>query len=249
VLWTGFSWTAVSICAVCYLIRMFGLGVGYHRSFAHRSFKTSRPVQFLLALLGSLSFQRGPIWWAETHRYHHRHADTPDDLHSPRHQGFLYSHSGWFADKKNRDTHYDKMTDLSVYPELVWFDRWYWIPMTVYALLLWVLYGVVGIVWGVCINAVILWHLTHWIQSFSHRFGGYRRWESADQSRNHFVIGLFTLGEWHNNHHHFPSSAQQGCAWWEIDIGYYLLRALARVGLVWDLRTPGERLRQEPQSG
>jgi len=235
---TGFSRTGIELFCVCFLVRMFGLSVGYHRYFAHRSFKTSRTMQFVLALLGSLSFERGPLWWAETHRHHHRHADTPDDLHSPRYHGFLYSHSGWFADRRNHETRISKVQDLAVYPELRWLDRWYGVPVALYATLLWVFYGTTGVVYGVFLNSVVVWHLTHWIQSFSHKLGGYRRWESADQSRNHFLIGLITLGEWHNNHHHFPSSARQGYAWWELDLGYLALRLMNKAGLVWDVRTP-----------
>jgi stearoyl-CoA desaturase (delta-9 desaturase) len=229
----------LSLFIVSYLARMFGLTICYHRYFAHRSFKTSRPFQFILALIGSLNLQGGVIWWAETHRYHHRHADTPDDLHSPSFQGFLYSHYGWFLNKDNQLTHLDRIKDLARFPELVWLNTYHWVLYVVFAAIIAWVFGFAGVVWGVCIPTVLLWEMTHWVQSFSHSLGGYRRWtDSPDQSRNHWLLALITLGEFHNNHHAFASSAKQGHVWWEIDGGYYILKALAALGLVWELRVP-----------
>lgn len=236
------SLRAIKIGVSCFFVRMLGLSVGYHRYFAHRAFKTSRAFQFLLALLGALSMQRGPLWWAQTHRHHHRHADTPEDLHSPHYQGFLYSHSGWFLDRKNRDTVSTKVPDLACFPELVFLDDWYSVIVVAYGFLVSLLWGVDGFLWGFCINGVLLWHMTHWIQSMSHTYGGYRNWSSKDQSRNHFLIGLLTLGEWHNNHHYASSSARQGIRWWELDAGYYVLCLLKYLGLVWDLKQPPPKM-------
>jgi stearoyl-CoA desaturase (delta-9 desaturase) len=246
VFWTGITWKGVGLCLASYFIRGFGLGVGYHRYFAHRSFKTSRALQFLLALLGSLSIQRGVLWWAETHRHHHRCADQPDDIHSPTYQGFLYAHSGWFLDRKYREADHTKVSDLSKFPELVWLDhpKFYFIPIALYALLIYLFFGWQGLFWGFAVSTVLLWHMTHWIQSMSHRFGGYRRCQSPDQSRNHWLLGLLTWGEFHNNHHSYPSSCRQGFVWWEIDFGYYVLKVLSWFGLVWDLRTPPESIRR-----
>jgi stearoyl-CoA desaturase (Delta-9 desaturase) len=237
---TGISWRGIAIFVGSYFVRAFGLGVGYHRYFAHRSFKTSRAFQFLLAVLGSLAIQRGVLWWAETHRYHHRHADTPGDIHSPRYQGFLYAHSGWFVDVKNRETKLAGVADLAKFPELVWLNdwKWYFLPVSTYAVMLYLLFGGEGLVWGLAASTVILWHTTHWIQSMSHSYGGYRRFACEDNSRNHWLLGLLTLGEFHNNHHYAPSSSRQGLVWWEIDCGYYILRILHRLGLVWDLKLP-----------
>jgi stearoyl-CoA desaturase (delta-9 desaturase) len=220
---------------------MFGLGVGYHRYFAHRAFRTSRPVQFVLALLGCLSVQRGPLWWAWTHREHHRKADTPDDIHSPRYQGFLYAHAGWFINDKYFVTDMDAVKDFAKYPELRFLDRYYALLYGVMMVGFLALFGAQGFVWGFCLSTVLLWHVTHWIQSFSHSIGGYRRYDGDDSSRNHVLIGLISLGEWHNNHHYSPSSARQGHVWWEIDIGYYTLVLMSWLGLVWNLKQPSER--------
>jgi len=237
-LWTGVDRTALAVFAACYVVRLFGLTVCYHRYFAHRAFKTSRAMQLVLAVVGSLTMQGGVIWWAETHRRHHRNADTPDDLHSPQYQGFWYSHFGWFLNKEHRATRLAAIPDLARYPELVWLDRWHVVPFLVLATGLGMVFGARAVLCGAFVPTVILWEYTHWVQSFSHCWGGYRRWESADRSRNHWLLGVITFGEFHNNHHRFPSSAKQGCVWWELDLGYWSLRALAALGLVWDVRVP-----------
>lgn len=244
-LWTGVTWRDVALCAACYLTRMFGLMAGYHRYFAHRSFKTSRTFQFLLALLGTLGVQKGVLWWASTHRHHHRYSDTELDLHSPIHKSFLYSHSGWFLDKANRSTDLARVQDLARYPELVWLDRFDLLPVTAFALLVWLGFGWSGLFWGFFLSTVLIWHAIHAIGSFGHRFGGYRRFATADNSRNKWFLALVLLGEgWHNNHHFYPGSARAGFVWWEYDVTYWLLRGLERLGLVWDLRVPPEPVRR-----
>jgi stearoyl-CoA desaturase (delta-9 desaturase) len=244
-LWVGASWRDLALCAVSYLARMFGLMAGYHRYFAHRSFKTSRPIQFLLALVGTLAVQKGVLWWTSTHRHHHRYSDTEFDLHSPMHKSFLYAHSGWFLDQANRNTDYSRVQDLARYPELVWLDRWSLLPIAVFAILIWLGFGWGGVIWGFCISTVLIWHAIHSIGSFGHRFGGYRRFATADNSRNKWFLALVLLGEgWHNNHHFYPSSARAGFVWWEYDIVYWALKCMERLGLVWDLRVPPEAVRR-----
>lgn len=246
ILWTGVTWTGVAVCLGSFFLRVFGLGVGYHRYFAHKSFRTSRAMQFLLAVLGTLAIQRGVLWWAETHRHHHRCADTSEDIHSPAFHGFLYAHSGWFIDERNRQTNVSKVADLAKFPELVWIDdwKWYFLPILIYGVLLYLCFGWSGLVWGLAVSTVMLWHATHWIQSMSHSYGGYRRCPSADNSRNHWLLAFLTLGEYHNNHHYLPSVCRQGFAWWEIDIGYLCLKVMSWFGLVWDLRVPSAQIRR-----
>jgi stearoyl-CoA desaturase (delta-9 desaturase) len=240
---TGVTWHAITICLASYFIRHLGLVLGFHRYFAHRSFKTSRPMQFLLALYGTLCFEKGVLWWAQTHRYHHRHADKPEDLHSPRHQGFLYSHSGWFLDASNRHADLSQIPDLAKFPELIWVDKWSRWIVILFAIAMFIFLGWTGLVWGFFVSTVMIWHTTHMIQSVSHAFGGYRRFPTDDDSRNHWWLGVIALGDgWHNNHHYYPSSARQGFAWWEIDITYYILKIMSWMGLVWDLHVPPARV-------
>jgi stearoyl-CoA desaturase (delta-9 desaturase) len=236
---SGLRRSAIVLCVVCYLVRYFGLAIGYHRYFAHRSFKTSRVFQFLLALLGSTSAQRGVLWWAQTHRYHHRHSDTAEDIHSPHHQGFLYSHSGWFLDPAHRDTDAGKVPDLAKYPELVWLDRYNYLPLYAVVLVLCLFWGWDGFLWGFCASTVLVWHTTHLIQSVSHSVGGYKRFETGDESRNHWLLGVVAWGDgFHNNHHHSPSSARHGLTWWEFDLGYLAIKCFNALGLVWDVHPP-----------
>jgi stearoyl-CoA desaturase (delta-9 desaturase) len=241
VLFTGVSTISVVICIAAYLVRMFGITAGYHRYFSHRSFKTGRVMQFVLAWLGCSAMQRGPLWWAAEHRGHHRHSDTPDDPHSPRETTFWWAHVGWIMSGDHSQIRWDRIKDWSVYPELRWLDRWHWIPGIVLAVACFLIDGWCGLVVGFLISTVILYHAVFSINSLSHLFGK-RRYATSDDSRNNVYLALLTLGEgWHNNHHHYQSSANQGFYWWEIDISFCVLRVLCWVGLVWDLRRPGRK--------
>jgi stearoyl-CoA desaturase (delta-9 desaturase) len=230
---------ALGLCAATYLVRMFGITAGYHRYFSHRSFKTSRWFQFLLAWLGCSAMQKGPLWWAGHHREHHRHSDRPLDPHSPRTRNFWFSHIGWLFAGNHDHTDWNSVRDWGPYPELRWVNRLHWLPGIVLAGLCWLIAGWSGVVWGFFVSTVLLYHATFLVNSLCHCFGG-RRYATKDQSRNNLLVALLTLGEgWHNNHHHYQSSANQGFFWWEIDVSYYLLRMLGWARLVWQIRTPG----------
>jgi stearoyl-CoA desaturase (delta-9 desaturase) len=248
VIWVGFSWFALWLALALYAVRMFAITGFYHRYFAHRSFKTSRPAQFLFAVLGASSVQRGPLWWAAHHRIHHRHSDTELDPHSPRH-GFWRSHMGWFLTHEGFRTDERAVRDLARYPELRLLDRFDILVPVLLAVGLFVLgshlentapeLGTNGpqlLVWGFFVSTVVLFHATVTINSLAHRFGS-RRFDTRDDSRNNWLLALITFGEgWHNNHHYYPGSARQGFRWWEIDLTWYLLRLLALFGIVWDLK-------------
>ncbi len=249
VIWVGWSPVAVGVAAGFYLVRMFAITGFYHRYFSHRSFRTSRAAQFGFALLGSTCVQRGPLWWASHHRMHHQRSDEPGDVHSPRQQGFIWSHMGWITSEANFGTDLRIVHDLAGFPELRFLDRFdVLVPVaTGFAMFglgallahLWPQLGTSGgqmLIWGFFISTVALLHGTFTINSLAHVFGR-RRYETGDDSRNSFALALLTLGEgWHNNHHHYPAAARQGFFWWEIDITYYALKALEAVGIIWDLR-------------
>lgn len=234
-----FSWSLVGFALASYLLRMFAITAGYHRYFSHRSYKTSRLFQFGLAFIGTCSMQNGPLWWASWHRRHHKHADTAQDPHSPKHVGFWHSHLGWVLDAGEvaaRD--YSNVKDLSRYAELRWLERHKWVPQFIYATACFLIAGQAGLVWGFVISTVVLFHCTLAINSLSHVWGT-RRYETPDDSRNNVFLAMLTLGEgWHNNHHYYMSSARQGFAWWELDVTYCILRVLALVGVVSDIRLP-----------
>jgi stearoyl-CoA desaturase (delta-9 desaturase) len=247
-----FAWRWALLAAAVYTVRMFGITAGYHRYFSHRAFRTSRPFQLFLAVLGASATQKGPLWWAAHHRDHHRHSDGPLDVHSPVQRGFLWSHVGWFLSARHEDTKLDRVKDLARYPELRWLDRWHLAPTLALAAGLLLAGGAPALLWGYFVSTTLLWHGTFSINSLAHVVGK-KRYQTGDESRNSLALALITLGEgWHNNHHFYPSAANQGWFWWEVDVSYYLLRALSVAGLVWDLRTPPQRVRDgrlEPRAG
>ncbi len=248
-LWVGWSWTAVVIATALYLLRMFAITAFYHRYFSHRTFRTSRVVQFIFAALGNSSIQRGPLWWAATHRHHHRHSDTEEDAHSPVTKGFWWSHIGWMTSSRNFPTNYKDIRDFAKYPELVFLNRFDLIVPAIMGLGLYGLgawmeasqpqWGTSGwqmLVWGFFISSTVLLHATLFINSLAHVWGN-RPFETEDDSRNNFWLALLTLGEgWHNNHHRYMGAARQGFHWWEIDPTYYGLKILSWLGIIWDLK-------------
>jgi stearoyl-CoA desaturase (delta-9 desaturase) len=228
---------ALTLGAGLFALRMFGITAGYHRYFAHRSYKTSRWFQFLLALLGCSGAQRGPLWWAANHRTHHQRADTRDDPHSPL-GGFCWAHAGWILRQPPDAPGSKPARDFARYPELRWLDRWQWVPPSCLLVVCYLVADWSGLVWGFLVSTVLLYHATFLVNSVCHLFGT-RRYHTPDRSRNNAVVALLTMGEgWHNNHHRYPSSARQGFRWWEIDLTYYALCVLGACGLVWDLREP-----------
>jgi stearoyl-CoA desaturase (delta-9 desaturase) len=255
VFFVGFSWIALAVAAALYFVRMFGITGVYHRYLSHKTYKTSRPFQFLLVFLGNSAGQRGPLWWPAHHRHHHRYSDTPEDTHSPVQDGFWNSHVLWWSRRKNVATRMDLVPDLAKYPELVFLDRFDSIaPLSVgvfCALLGMALnryfpaLGTNGpqmFVWGFLVSTVVLFHGVATINSLAHVFGS-RRYQTTDTSRNNWFLALITLGEgWHNNHHHYCNSTRQGFFWWEVDITYYALKMLEKMGLVWDLKPVPKRI-------
>jgi stearoyl-CoA desaturase (Delta-9 desaturase) len=239
-IWTGVTVEALVLCGVLYALRIFAIGAGYHRYFAHRAYKTSRIAQFLLAVLAQSSAQRGILWWAAKHRRHHRHADTELDVHSPRQHGFLYAHVGWIFAPRHHVTDYRDIPDFARFPELVWLDRQPYLPAALLGLLTWLMAGWPGLVVGFCWSTVLLWHATFAINSIAH-VAGRRRYVTGDDSRNNWFLAIVTMGEgWHNNHHAYQASVRQGFRWWEYDPTFYVLKFLSWLGIVWDLQSPPE---------
>ncbi|UJR83822.1 acyl-CoA desaturase [Sandaracinus amylolyticus] len=240
-LWSGVTWQAVVVCIALYWIRVFGVTAGYHRYFSHRAFETSRPMQFVLAWIAQSTSQKGAIWWASHHRAHHLYSDSERDLHSPRQHGFLHAHLGWLFSGSDK-TEWNRVKDLAKFPELVWLEKYYLVPPIVTGFLVWLFFGWSGLFIGFFLSTVFTWHGTFFINSLAHVWGT-RRFETKDDSRNNPFLAILTMGEgWHNNHHHYMSSARQGFYWWEIDLTYYLLVAMEKVGLVWNLKQPPERV-------
>ena len=236
VLTVPFSWKMIAWFVASYYLRMFGVTGGYHRYFSHRSYKLNRFWQFCFAFLAQTSGQKGALWWAAHHRDHHLYSDRKEDLHSPVHEGFWWSHLGWIL--SDEYDHYDpkRIADLSKYPELRFLDKYHLLPTVVYGVAIYLVGGWSAFVWGYLAATVALYHGTFLINSLAHIWGT-RRFATPDESRNDFWLALVTMGEgWHNNHHYFMSSTRQGIRWWEIDMTYYILRILSWVRITRDLR-------------
>jgi stearoyl-CoA desaturase (delta-9 desaturase) len=238
---TGVTVRDLIWCAAIYSVRIWAITVAYHRYFSHRSFKTSRVFQFVMALAGSITCHKGVLWWAGVHRLHHRHTDREGDPHSPVRRGFWWGHARWVLCRRYDETRFDVVKDLAKYPELRWINDWHLIPNIAFAaFLLW--YGGFSVlVWGYFVSATLAYHVVFCINSVTHLYGS-RRYATKDSSRNVPLLGLLGFGEgWHNNHHYRPNTANLGWFWWEVDIGYYSLKVLSWLGIVWDLRLPSHK--------
>lgn len=249
VFYVGFSWTALITAIALVALRVFALTGFYHRYFSHKTYQTNRFWQFVFATIGASAAQRGPLWWASHHRQHHMVSDKFDDAHSPLQHGFWWSHFGWFLSRKNYYFNPNRVKDLMRYPELVFLDKHDSLAPVLLFIILMIsgfllhafapqLHTTAGkmLVWGFSISTIITFHLTSSINSLTHVFGT-KRFITKDNSRNNFFLALLTFGEgWHNNHHHYPATMRQGFMWWEIDITYYLLKGLEKIGIIWDVK-------------
>jgi len=244
----------VAVALALYLVRMFAITGFYHRYFSHKSFKTGRVHQFVWAAVAASSGQRGPLWWAAHHRQHHRHTEETEDPHNAR-KGFWWSHMGWILCDKHFAPQARQVKALTRFPEWVWLDRFDVAAPALLALLVYCIgllletfapsLGTTGLqmlFWGFLVSTLVLLHVTLSINSLAHRWGT-RTFDTRDDSRNSWWLALLTLGEgWHNNHHHYCGSTRQGFRWWQIDLSYYLLRGMARLGWIWDVREPPARV-------
>ena len=260
VFFTPFAWPCFAILLISYAARMFAITAFYHRYFSHRTFKTSRVVQFLGAFVACASGQRGPLWWAAHHRMHHRHSDTEHDSHSPHHKNFLWSHTLWFMTDYALPTFLKEIPDWVKFKELRLINRYDWIAVLFLALVCYFLgewatfeawtgmNGLSMLAWGFFLPTVLLYHATFSVNSLTHMFGK-KKYETGDESRNNWLVSIITFGEgWHNNHHFFPGSARQGFSPWEIDPTYYGLRLLSLLGLVSNLRPVPAWVKQKAKS-
>jgi len=258
VLATGTSAFAVGFAAAFFAIRMFAITGFYHRYFAHKTFRTSRAAQFLFGLLGASAAQRGPLWWAAHHRHHHQHSDNEKDLHSPHQGGFWWSHIGWFTCDAGFAMNERRVKDWMKFPELRFLNRFDSLVPAGAAIGIYGLgellaataphlgtNGLQLLVWGFFISTVALFHATVSINSLSHVWGK-RRFDTSDDSRNNGWLALITMGEgWHNNHHRWPQSVRQGFRWYEIDITWYGLWLLSKLGIIWDMKPIPQHIQEE----
>jgi stearoyl-CoA desaturase (delta-9 desaturase) len=249
---TGFSWSGLLLALVFYATRMVWVSIAYHRYFSHRTFKTSRAFQFVMAVIANTTAQKGVLWWAGHHRRHHKYSDQPGDTHSPVLEGLWFSHVGWVTENNPERDKIDeaRVKDLTAFPELRLLEKINLIPALLLALVILAVGGWHALLWGFFVSTVLLWHGTFTVNSLNHMIGR-RRYQTTDDSRNNWFLAIFvTAGEgWHNNHHHYQSAANQGFRWYEIDVAFYLLTVLRVLGLVWDVRVaPAHVVRGETRA-
>jgi fatty-acid desaturase len=265
--WSGLAWAVAGL----YLFGTLGINIGYHRLLTHRGFACPRWLEHALSVLGACCWQGTPMNWAAIHRMHHQHSDDAEDPHSPK-TGFFWSHMGWFLiydpaiwnistyDRYARDLLRDRFYKSLERPR-VWraihLAQWATFLIAgfvVGGLMTWswpgaVQLGLSWLVWGVFVRTVAVWHITWSVNSVTHIWG-YRNFETSDNSKNNWLVGLFSNGEgWHNNHHAQPRSAGHGMRWWELDVSYLTILALERVGLAWDVVRPRRGEVRPPSEG
>jgi len=244
-LWPGFfSWQVLVVTAVIsYLTGALGVTLCYHRTLTHRSLRLRKPLEYLLAIFGTLALQGDPIRWVAVHRKHHAHADHEGDPHSIR-QGFRWAHVKWIYQHNIALPTAEEM--LHYAPDLyaIRFYRimqWMSVPLQVaLGLALFALGGWAYVVWGIFARLVVSYHSTWLVNSAAHTLG-YRSFRTGDESTNCWWVALISFGEgWHNNHHAFPSSARHGLSWFEIDMTWWHVKLLAFLRLADRIKIPSK---------
>ena len=231
--------------AVIYPIQSIGVGVSLHRYFAHRSFKTSRWFQFVMALMASSVFG-DPVRFTGKHRLHHRYSDTTNDTHTPL-KGFWSCWYGSLLDNGYTDAELcDAARDFKKYPELMLLHRYWMVPGLVLCGIAFLIGGLSAVAIGVLLGSTLLLNQAAAVNYFCHKYGR-RRFDTRDQSTNNAFIAALSFGEgWHNNHHYYPATARAGFHWWEIDMYYWVIWLFEKLGLIWDVRQPKQEMLDKP---
>jgi len=262
----GFGWTDLGVLVGMYMLTGLAITVGFHRLFVHRSFATYTWMKVIFGILGSMAVQGSLFQWVSRHRRHHQHSDTPEDPHTPHHhgkgvvgllKGFWHAHIGWFFDVDPPDFG-NYIKDLSESRTLrvtsalcpVWVALGLAIPAAIGGVVTQSWGGAwTGFLWGGLVRIFIVHHVTWSVNSACHIWG-VQPYGRNDESRNNFFFGVLALGEgWHNAHHAFPTSARLGLRWWQIDMGYWVIRAMELLGLAWNVKVPTQQAQDRAMRG
>lgn len=242
-----FTWQGLVLVVILgWVTGCLGICLGYHRLLTHGSFETYRPVRWIIGTLGALAGEGPPLTWVAVHRKHHVYSDQKDDPHSPR-DGAWWSHLLWLTPRTpspELKRLYERYApDLLKDPVMRWLGPLF-IPLHIVTGTILFLVGWLGwdlhmglslLVYGMCVRLIYVLHITWFVNSATHMWG-YRNYETTDESKNLWWVGLLAYGEgWHNNHHAFQRSARHGHRWWEIDVTYWVIRLMKSVGLAWNV--------------
>ena len=226
-------WPDLTLLATMYILTALGLTIGYHRMLTHRSFRPHPAVKFVLLVLGTMAVEAPPIEWAAVHIKHHALSDRKGDPHSPL-EGLFHAHVGWLfkGDFPAPDIYCRHLLKDRI---VVFVNRTFLLWIALSFIILYLLDGWTGILWGGLVRIFLGHHITFSVNSVCHTFGK-RAFETNDRSRNEWIVGLLGFGEgWHNNHHAFPRSAFHGLHWWQFDLSGYVIWMLERLGLAHDV--------------
>ena len=227
------NWTDLALLVAFNLLAGLGVTVGYHRMLTHRSFQPHPVVKFIFLAFGSMAVEGPALEWAATHIKHHAHSDREGDPHSPV-EGFWHAHMGWLFNRSFADPNI-YCRNLVKDPIVVFVSRTFIFWVILSLAIPFAIGGWTGLLWGGLVRIFLTHHITWSVNSVCHTFGK-REFETRDQSRNEWIVGLLGLGEgWHNNHHAFPRSAFHGLHWWQFDLSGYVIWTLERVGLASDV--------------
>ncbi len=237
----AFSWSGVAVMLFLYWVTAsLGICMGYHRYLTHRGFTVPKWVANIIVLCGTLACQNGPIKWVGQHRMHHAGSDTPEDPHSAK-KGFWWAHLNWmffthskFDDEKILHDYTKDFSDDKFYKFL---DKYFILIQVALGLILLAIGGFSWVVWGIFVRLVVTYHSTWFVNSAAHCFGYVTFPLKNDLSTNCWWVGLIAWGEgWHNNHHAFPKSARHGLRPWEIDMTWWAICVLEKLGLAKNIK-------------
>ena len=271
-LWgVAFHWVDVFLLGSLYVVCAFGTTIGFHRYFTHRGFEARTPVKAGLAILGCMTMQGPVTQWVTDHRKHHALSDRVGDPHSPHAgygdgawgaaRGFVHAHVGWMftnlgmeqGREYGKDLYEDRLVRLIDRAYVLWVVLTFGIPFAIgYSVGGTWQAGLEGLVWGGLLRIFLYQHATFSVNSVCHMLGR-RDYVSRDESRNNWVVALLVFGEgWHNNHHACPASAKHGLGRRQVDVSWWVIRAMERLGWVWNVKRPDaeqlERRRLQPAS-
>jgi sn-1 stearoyl-lipid 9-desaturase len=230
-----FTWKAFFVAVfLWWMVGCLGIGMCYHRLLTHRGYHTPKWVEYFMTVCSTLALEGGPIFWVATHRIHHQHSDKEGDPHSPI-DGTWWAHMGWIL--MGKSMHHDTTTLARYVPDLakdkfhVWITKYHYLPIIALAVILFAVGGWPFLLWGIFARTVVGLHATWLVNSVTHMWGS-RRFKTHDLSTNNLVVALLTWGEgWHNNHHAHPTSARHGLKWYEVDVNWYGIWTLEKLGL------------------